>query len=125
LFSKHLFSALVQQQGSRFEPEVSEINFEQFLQTLSILMRGTPEEKIRWMFYFYDLNRDGMVCREEVSSMIMGIYNLMGLSVNPPIDEDIKRQHLEAVIEKLELEPGESLSYERFYQWFCEVLFLF
>ncbi len=88
-------------------------------------MRGTPEEKIRWMFYFYDLNRDGMVCREEVSSMIMGIYNLMGLSVNPPIDEDIKRQHLEAVIEKLELEPGESLSYERFYQWFCEVLFLF
>ncbi len=125
LFSKHLFSALVQQeqnsQKGHFASEITEINFQQFLKTLSILMRGTPDEKIRWMFYFYDLNRDGMVSRDEVSSMIKSMYYLMGMSVYPPVDENIHRQHVEAVIEKLDMGSNKLLSYEQFYQWFSKV----
>lgn len=68
LFSKHLFSALVQQQSPNAYPskmnEITEINFKQFLVTLSTVMRGTVEEKIRWMFQFYDLNKDGIITKD-------------------------------------------------------------
>ena len=68
MFSKHLFSALVQQQNvNTYTPrinEITEINFKQFLMTLSTVMRGTVEERVRWMFQFYDLNKDGIITKE-------------------------------------------------------------
>jgi len=63
-YAKHLFSALTQQNyWSNFSgvSNNKEINFRDFLIALSTLMRGSLDEKIRWIFSFYDLKKDGKI----------------------------------------------------------------
>ena len=68
MFAKHLFSALVQHIAmsnmSHESFKIKEINFKQFVQILSSVMRGSLDEKIRWMFYFYDMNKDGIITHD-------------------------------------------------------------
>ena len=73
-YAKHLFSAMIQQHYStalanskdnKLKKNISfEINFQQFAITLSTIMRGTLDEKIKWLFNFYDLNKDGKISHD-------------------------------------------------------------
>ena len=36
---------------------------------LSILLRGSAEEKLRWTFQLYDTNGDGFISREEMEDV--------------------------------------------------------
>lgn len=47
-----------------------------FLQTLSILSRGTLEEKLTWTFALYDINGDGLITREEMTDIVSSIYDM-------------------------------------------------
>ena len=39
------------------------IRFEDLIATLSILLHGSLEEQLNWIFDFYDLNKDGILTR--------------------------------------------------------------
>jgi Ca2+-binding EF-hand superfamily protein len=66
LFSKHLFSALVQN-SRHLRDENSptdrddQIYFQHFIANLSVLVRGNLEERVKWLFSFYDLNKNGQI----------------------------------------------------------------
>ena len=64
---------------------------------LSILSRGTMDEKLRWIFTLYDINRDGKVTKDELLMIISSIYELMGKCTEPIIDESTAKQHVEVV----------------------------
>jgi Kv channel-interacting protein len=49
-----------------------------FVRGLSILSRGTMEEKLCWTFSLYDINGDGRITREEMTDIVTAIYELMG-----------------------------------------------
>lgn len=55
------------------------------------------DEKLRWIFNLYDLNRDGKVTKDELILVVTSIYDLMGKYTNPAIDEATPRQHAETV----------------------------
>ena len=42
------------------------VTFGQFLDFLSLLSKGSVEEKILWTFTFYDVNKDGFISRDEM-----------------------------------------------------------
>lgn len=44
----------------------NEINFKEFLVVLSTLIRGNLDDRIKWLFYFYDTNRDGKISRDVI-----------------------------------------------------------
>ena len=46
------------------------------MQGLSILSRGTLEEKLCWTFSLYDINGDGQITKEEMSDIVTSIYEL-------------------------------------------------
>lgn len=73
------------------------VNFEDFLVGLSILLRGTIDEKLRWIFSLYDINKDGKVTRDELQLVITSIYELLGKFTKPPIDDNEPLQHAEIV----------------------------
>lgn len=52
--------------------------FQNFIQGLSILSRGTLEEKLLWTFSLYDINGDGRITREEMTDIVTAIFELMG-----------------------------------------------
>ena len=42
------------------------ITFRDFMDVLSVLARGSTLDKIMWSFQFYDVNRDGVLSRDEM-----------------------------------------------------------
>ena len=42
------------------------ITFGDFMDFLSSLSKGSEEEKILWSFRFYDINKDGIISRDEM-----------------------------------------------------------
>ena len=47
--------------------------------SLSTLLHGTPYERLVWTFRLYDLNNDGEITREELSNVVVAVYQLMGI----------------------------------------------
>ncbi|RNA26219.1 Kv channel-interacting 2-like [Brachionus plicatilis] len=125
LFSKHLFSAMSQQVSNSLNKSSrlrNEINFKEFLTVLSTLLRGTLDDRIKWLFYFYDINRDGKISRDEIESLIRCLYDLMGPNVKPQFDDEDKNQHIENVINRLNLNLHNQLpmGYSDFYNLFSK-----
>lgn len=43
---------------------------------LSILLRGTVQEKLNWAFNLYDINKDGCITKEVFFSSLAGNNNV-------------------------------------------------
>ncbi len=66
---------------------------------LSVLARGSIQDKLRWTFSLYDINNDGVITKDELTRIIASIYDLMGKSVEPMIEECTSREHVERVFQ--------------------------
>ncbi|XP_030748772.1 Kv channel-interacting protein 1-like [Sitophilus oryzae] len=78
------------------------ISFEDFVQNLSILSRGSLEEKLRWAFSLYDINGDGYITREEMTDIVSSVYDLMGKLAEPCIDEDTVKEKVDRIFQKMD-----------------------
>jgi len=54
------------------------VTFEDFAVGLSILLKGSLEDRLRWTFQVYDVNKDGVLSRAEVRDVTAAVYDLMG-----------------------------------------------
>ena len=54
------------------------ITFRDFMSFLSLVSKGSVEEKIAWSFSFYDIDSDGFIDKEEMNNVSEAIYDLMG-----------------------------------------------
>lgn len=66
---------------------------------MSILSRGTLEEKLRWTFTLYDINGDGCVTKEELTEIVSSVYDLMGKVVDSNLDDDIVQEKVERIFQ--------------------------
>lgn len=64
-----------------------------------MLSRGSMEEKLQWAFTLYDINGDGVVTREEFTEIVTAIYDMMGKSTDPAIDEHSVLEHVNAIFQ--------------------------
>uniref|UniRef100_A0A669D139 Kv channel-interacting protein 4 n=1 Tax=Oreochromis niloticus TaxID=8128 RepID=A0A669D139_ORENI len=71
------------------------VSFEDFVMGLSILLRGTVQEKLNWAFNLYDINKDGYITKEEMLDIMKAIYDMMGKCTYPVLKEETPRQHVE------------------------------
>ena len=46
------------------------VTFGDFMEFLSVLTKGSVEEKMLWSFHFYDVNKDGFISKEEMIKVI-------------------------------------------------------
>ena len=63
------------------------IDFEKFIAALTVTSRGTVQEKSEWAFRLYDLNDDGMISEEEITTVVTAIYKVLEGQVQLPEDE--------------------------------------
>ncbi|XP_056096342.1 Kv channel-interacting protein 4 isoform X1 [Rhinichthys klamathensis goyatoka] len=78
------------------------VSFEDFVMGLSILLRGTVQEKLNWAFNLYDINKDGYITKEEMLDIIKSIYDMMGRCTYPTLKEETPRQHVEIFFQKMD-----------------------
>lgn len=69
------------------------------MQGLSILSRGSLEEKLRWTFSLYDINGDGYITREEMTDIVTAIYELMGRLPDTLPDEEKIKEKVERIFQ--------------------------
>lgn len=73
-------------------------NFQDFVTGLSILSRGSLEEKLKWTFSLYDINGDGCITKDEMTDIITAIYDLMGKHIEP-IDEATLKDRVDRIFQ--------------------------
>uniref|UniRef100_A0A8C4SZ72 Kv channel interacting protein 1 b n=1 Tax=Erpetoichthys calabaricus TaxID=27687 RepID=A0A8C4SZ72_ERPCA len=78
------------------------VKFEDFVMALSILLRGSIREKLRWTFNLYDLNKDGYINKEEMTDIVRAIYDMMGKYTYPVLRDEAPRQHVDAFFQKMD-----------------------
>ncbi|XP_050585109.1 Kv channel-interacting protein 1-like, partial [Bombus affinis] len=78
------------------------LSFEDFVTGLSILSRGSIDEKLRWTFSLYDINGDGCITREEMTDIVTAVYELMGKFSDPNMDHDGVREKVDRMFQKMD-----------------------
>ena len=66
---------------------------------LSSLSKGSIQDKLRWIFQLYDLDGDGLLTRDELFRIISSIFDLMGRSSDPILDDAANREHTEKIFQ--------------------------
>lgn len=112
-YSHYVFSAMDQQ-------ETGVITFEDFALGLSILVKGTDEDRIRWTFNLYDLNGDGVITKDEMEDIVASVYELMGITLQdkdnkPTEDDDLVTKRVDNIFQKMDLNGDGCVSFEEFY----------
>ncbi|XP_012884089.1 PREDICTED: Kv channel-interacting protein 1 isoform X1 [Dipodomys ordii] len=82
--------------------QAGSVKFEDFVTALSILLRGTVHEKLRWTFNLYDINKDGYINKEEMMDIVKAIYDMMGKYTYPVLKEDTPRRHVDVFFQKMD-----------------------
>ena len=66
---------------------------------MSVLARGSFNDKAKWAFSLYDVNGDGFITREEMVDIVTAIYDMMGKCAQPVIDEHTVTDHVDRVFD--------------------------
>lgn len=81
---------------------------------LSTLLRGTVREKLEWTFHLYDINRDGLINKEEMTEIVRAIYDMMGKYTYPALKGDVPKQHVDSFFEKMDKNKDGVVTLEEF-----------
>ena len=61
------------------------ITFGDFMDFLSTLSKGSAQEKIYWSFKFYDVNKDGIISRDEMIKVKCSCFKIKLLTPQEPL----------------------------------------
>ncbi|KAI0242092.1 Kv channel-interacting protein 4 [Lamellibrachia satsuma] len=90
------------------------VSFEDFVTGLSVLARGTFQEKLQWAFGLYDINGDGVITRDEMLDIIVAIYDLLGKMVEPSVDDATAKEHVHRIFDTMDSNKDGVITIEEF-----------
>ena len=77
---------------------------------MSITTRGTIEEKLEWIFKLYDIDRNGFITLEELTSIVDSVKNMVGLID----DKRLSKENVQRIFDKLDKNSDGKLSLKEF-----------
>ncbi|XP_050313866.1 Kv channel-interacting protein 1-like isoform X2 [Anthonomus grandis grandis] len=89
-YAHYVFNTMKQKQTNK-------ISFEDFLNILSKVSRGTVQEKLQWVFGLYDLNGDGSISKSEMVDVVTSIYEMLGRATEPAVEDNSAKEHVEKI----------------------------
>ncbi|XP_045902945.1 Kv channel-interacting protein 2-like isoform X1 [Micropterus dolomieu] len=90
------------------------VNFEDFVISLSIILRGSINDKLHWAFNLYDLNKDGCITREEMTDIMHSIYDMMGKYTHPSMKDNAPKEHVDNFFQKMDKNNDGVVTIEEF-----------
>ncbi|NWH68065.1 CSEN protein, partial [Geococcyx californianus] len=90
------------------------ICFQDFAVGLSVLLRGTVQQKLTWAFNLYDVNKDGCITKEEMLEIMKSIYDMLGRSTQPPPRDSAPAEHVELFFQKMDRNGDGVVTFEEF-----------
>ncbi|XP_029287736.1 Kv channel-interacting protein 2-like [Cottoperca gobio] len=90
------------------------VSFEDFVVSLSIILRGSITDKLNWAFNLYDLNKDGCITREEMTDIMRSIYDMMGKYTYPCMRDNASKEHVDTFFQKMDKNNDGVVTIEEF-----------
>ncbi|XP_023277791.1 Kv channel-interacting protein 2-like [Seriola lalandi dorsalis] len=90
------------------------VSFEDFVISLSIILRGSITDKLNWAFNLYDLNKDGCITREEMTDIMHSIYDMMGKYTYPSMKDSAPKDHVDSFFQKMDRNNDGVVTIEEF-----------
>ncbi|XP_054460135.1 Kv channel-interacting protein 2-like [Anoplopoma fimbria] len=90
------------------------VSFEDFVVSLSIILRGSITDKLNWAFNLYDLNKDGCITREEMTDIMHSIYDMMGKYTYPCMLDNAPKEHVDNFFQKMDKNNDGVVTIEEF-----------
>ncbi|KOC68308.1 Kv channel-interacting protein 4 [Habropoda laboriosa] len=87
------------------------VSFGDLLTEISLIANGDVDEKLSWIFRFYDLNGDGYITRKEMLVIISAIYEMLH---NGQTIQRMVNRHVDKVFEKMDVDKDGVISQEEF-----------
>ncbi|KXN71831.1 calcineurin regulatory subunit B [Conidiobolus coronatus NRRL 28638] len=88
-----------------------DINFQEFINTLSTFSdKGRPEEKLRFAFRIYDIDRDGYISNGE-------LYIVLKMMVGNNLNEANLQQIVDKTIREADRDGDGKISFEEFVEF--------
>ncbi|XP_063236627.1 Kv channel-interacting protein 4-like [Bacillus rossius redtenbacheri] len=88
------------------------VTFRDLMAGLSMIMKGTLQERLCWAFSLYDVNRDGFITRQEMLEVISAIYSLLGDKRDRPRKSTLT--HVNSIFQKLDLNNDGVITIDEF-----------
>jgi len=106
-YSHYLFS-LLDDSGT------GSLTFGDFVANLSLLIRGSEEERLLWTFKLYDIKGDGVISREEMEDVAMSIFDLMGSTEEASLSNFLLKQKIVEVFQDMDKNGDGEVSQDEF-----------
>ncbi|CAJ0583298.1 unnamed protein product, partial [Mesorhabditis spiculigera] len=90
------------------------ISFEEFVIGLSIISRGTNEEKLQWIFSLYDFKKKGVISYTELLQTVQSVYCLLGAFTDPPVCNTTISNHVIHLLKKFDPDRNGLITRESF-----------
>ncbi|XP_035726597.1 neurocalcin-delta B-like [Vespa mandarinia] len=87
------------------------VTFGDLLLGIATIVKGTTDEKLRWIFQFYDLNGDGWISKHEMITAIFAIYEMVN---NDQTVWSMVNRHVDRLFEKMDTDKDGMISIEEF-----------
>ncbi|XP_054005519.1 hippocalcin-like protein 4 isoform X5 [Hylaeus anthracinus] len=87
------------------------VSFQDLLTEINLIINGDLDQKLSWIFSFYDLNGDGYITRKEMLVIISAIYEM--LYTGQTAQRMIVR-HVDMIFKKMDTDKDGVISREEF-----------
>ncbi|CAF1191792.1 unnamed protein product [Rotaria sordida] len=88
------------------------VSFEEFLVAYSVARSGNLDARLDLVFDVYDISHDGLIDQEELTKMIIALYDLLG-NTNRKGDHDPKKRAAQ-ILTKLDVNQDKKITKEEF-----------
>ncbi|BES99090.1 kv channel-interacting protein [Nesidiocoris tenuis] len=112
-YAHYVFNTIKHNQGN----ETGKISFEDFLLILSKVSRGSVQEKLQWVFGLYDLNGDGLITKKEMLEVVTSIYEMVGRSTQPQVEEHSAKEHVEKIFHLIDTNKDGVVTIDELVEW--------
>ena len=93
------------------------IDFKEFIGSISVGTRGTPEEKLRFAFHIYDKDGNGFIEKQEMLSLLQGIFRMIGkveIEHSLPLDQNSAEKRCDMIFKIMDKDSNGKLSMDEF-----------
>ncbi|OQV17609.1 putative Calsenilin [Hypsibius exemplaris] len=93
------------------------VPFRSFLLGMSVLSRGNTDEKLRWIFDLYDIDKNGYVTQEEMTEIVSAVYEMRNdqdAPSTPGGNSEAVIRHAKSVFQKMDVNNDGVVSCEEF-----------
>ena len=88
------------------------IDFREFICGISMSMKGTFEEKMKWVFQLYDSNENGFISKDEMLIIVKSIHTMCSGGTQ----EATAEKQVESVYQKADTNADGQLSFDEFFE---------